>query len=291
MKKNIYVKILALVMVITSFALLFGCNKANIKYNVEYFEYKFVDSQNIFMQSGRKLEFNKDNTYTMVYNDSIKMSGTVKNIEQEKTLLLEASETSINIIKSKIKNEFEKLWGEDSTPNKKELLKKMLDTLNLSEEIHCYKNYMFSTKTIEAHKDINTEKYDAKSYSEVEGIYQIKNYEGLVLLKENKMFIKDPKSKIVDDYSKQVGTYRVSNDFITLTSLETKEGETKSIKYLLADYILPFNPKVVENSEEDSKESNDENKSWVEKYNKELSKIKGAKIKVLVDFFYSTDKI
>lgn len=279
--------IISIIIISSLLVISYGCNPTALKYNKVYTEYVYINYEGVFIESGRNLTLNKDNTFEIVYNEELALNGSYEHILREQTIYLDCDENASNVVKERFK---EKILNDSENTIPLEILDMILDGIDVSEEIHYDKDYIFSTSFISAHRYIDTSLYDyGVDYSEFEGVYTVKDYDGLMLLKNGKIYVQDPEEPKTGEFPEYKGSYIYANDFITMTINDEEGNPQPSQKYLVADLILPFELKIEDNLSPITEDKEDD--KWYEMIEDQLDELKGKKIKVLVLCFFTREKM
>lgn len=284
MKKSfvIIVSIVSIILFILS-----GCDSTSFKYNKLYTEYVYVGTDSVFMPSGRTLVLNSDGSFTMHFDDELELTGIADLIEREQTIFLDCDENTAAVVKQRYKDS---VLADPENAMPVEILDVILESLDISEEIHYYKSYMFSSSFISAHRYIDTTLYSfGEDYSVFEGVYKVQDYDGLMLLKQGVIYVQDEEEPVSGSFPTVKGSYIYANDFITMTINDSEGNPQAAQKYLVADLILPFEISTDETESETDTILDDE--EWNEAIKDQLVNLQGQKIKVLVLCFYTKDKI
>ncbi len=293
MRKIILIAVVTVVMLL-SFGL-YGCNKkTDLQLNTEYKEYMYNGNTGIFETSGRSLIFADNESFSMVFDYDVALTGPVQHFITEQTLLLNCDANSIGIVLATLQELSEEYADDEDLKYLTSAVQFLVNsTESVTEEIHYYKQYLYSSYGISGHRyvDTTTDIYGS-DYNSLEGVYSVKgDYEGLVLLAYGNIYIEDPTNPVDNEYSYQVGDYTVANDFITMNF--DREGEDPFTQvYLVADYIMPsdlsLNPNL---SVSEVDEGDLDYEAWYADIEDQLDDLAGVKIKVLALQFYSTTSI
>lgn len=276
----------ALILVIILTALT-GCNTASLKYGKTYTEYMYIGSESIFSESGRSLTINSDDTFTMVLSEGLILTGTTEHLIKEKTIYLDCDENTSEVVKQRFK---ETILNDPESGMSVEMLDMFLEAMTISEEVHYYKNYIYSSAFISAHRYIDTTLYSyGEDYNAFEGVYSVKNYDGLMLLQHGEIFVQDAEKPETGKFPIKRGSYVIGNDFITMTINDAEGNPQAPQKYLIAELTLPYEMRQGGSlSPDDTTTEKDE---WYEAIEDQLESLAGKKIKVLVLCFYSSKKM
>jgi len=284
MKKHIKV-IISILSLILLFSLT-GCNNT-LKYDKPYTEYVYMNSEGVFMKSGRILTLSSDDTFTLVFDEDLTLAGTVEHIEKEQTIYLDCDENTSQVVKDRFK---EKVLSDPENILSIDIIDMMLQGITISEEIHYYKKYIYSSKFISAHRYIDTDLYQyGEDYSQFEGVYSVKDYDGLMLLKNGEIYVQDSENPQVGQFPLYKGSYILGNDFITMTINDNEGNPQPPQKYLVAELTIPFNLSADKTLSPD--EDSTESEQWYEDIEDQMEELQGQKIKVLVLAFYTRENM
>jgi hypothetical protein len=284
MKKHIIpvISIIAVLMLITFSA----CTKT-IKFDETYYEYAYVNTDGVFVPSGRSIILNKDGYFTLTYSEDLELSGEYEHIENEKTIYLDCDDNTTTVVKEIFK---QKLLNDPENVLTIEIIDLMLEDIVVTDELHYYKQYIFSSKFITAHRYIDTALYSfGQDYSAFEGVYYVSDYDGLMLLRNGEIYVQDTEDPKDGEFPKYKGTYLVSKDFLTMT-INDEDGKPQDPqKYLIAELTLPYDMKVDDNSISVDEEIDDE--EWYSDMEDQLEELAGKPVKVLVLCFFTRDNM
>ncbi|MGI6702241.1 MAG: hypothetical protein ACOX3U_07295 [Christensenellales bacterium] len=281
-------KITKIIILITVMALvLAGCNRTSIKYGKQYTEYAFVGDEGAFVPTGRYLTLNRDDTFTMIFDEDLTLTGEAEHIDREYTVYLDCDENTSLAVKEMFK---QRLINDPDNILDIEIIDQMLEGMTISEEMHYYKKYIFSTNFISAHRYVDTNLYQyGEDYGKFEGVYTVKQYDGLMLLKHGEIFVQDTVNPKPGEFPVYKGTYIYGNDFITMTINDEDGNPQPPQKYLVAELTIPYDLRPDDSlspSDDDA-----EKEEWYEMIEDQLEQLKGKKIKVLVLCFYTRNKM
>ena len=166
-----------------------------------------------------------------------------------------------------------------------EIIDMMLEDIIITEELHYYNQYIFSSRFITAHRYIDTTLYSfGQDYSEFEGVYYVSDYDGLMLLKNGEIYVQDTTDPKDGEFPTYKGTYLISNDFLTMTINDGEGNPQDPQKYLIAELTLPYDMEIDESSEDESEE-------WYSDMKEQLEELAGKPVKVLVLCFFTRDNL
>lgn len=266
-------------MIITAvFLLTFMSSCSSFAFDTEYQEYYFSQQYGSFEKSGKGFVFYKNQSFDMLFNGDRVAFGTYTNYKMENYLKVVFNTT----IKDSDINAFKKQLEEtEQNYFTQEEIADLMRSIVLYEDLHYYKDYMFSNSSIEAYRFIN----DATAnYTGVEGVYVVNNLSVLMKLEAGNIYLQDTSNPVEDEFPLQRGYYTIEKDFIVMTFLYATEtsSEQYTMKYLLADFTLPSDLTV---------DLEEEELDWEDEIDIALSALGGKKIACLVKSFYSSVKL
>lgn len=265
-----------LVMILT----MSGCKPASLRYDKLYTEYIFVGTEGVFVPSGRQLTINSKGSFTMVFDEDLTFTGVVDHIDKEQTIYLDSDENTSTVVKNRFKD---KILSDPNNVIPIDILDMMMDSIDITEQMHYHKNYIFSSRFISAHRYIDTALYSyGEDYGAFEGVYSVKNYGGLMLLRHGEIYIQDPDDPKAGQFPIYAGSYVYANDFLTMSVIDYEGNPQPEQKYLVAEVTLPF-----ELQEGEDIDFTDEDSNWYDTIEDQLDDLKGKKVKVLVLCFFT----
>lgn len=263
--------ILTLVLVVSV-----GCARNDIQFNKEYKHIVYSTAEGKFIASGCSITFNDDYTFLEKYPSSNgefhELGGNYTDVKKLGMFYSKTNSSSLSSFKKSYKTELKSLGYSTSD------IDTLLGLIQSDTEIYRYNGYMFKVSSVCAARTGN-------NLTKLDGIYnfsgELINNSSQVKFERNVIYMEETDEFGDKSFTKRIGTYQVSGDFITITPEVALSGGSVNppAKYLIADIELPATYED-EKDEDGNFKDNDIIKVYL-----------NVKIKVLVADFYTVKSV
>lgn len=253
-----------------------GCVGNNIQLNKEYKHIVYSTAEGKFIASGCSIVFNDDYTFTEKYpktnGEFHELSGNYTDVKKLGMFYSKTNSSSLSSFKKSYKTELKALGYSTSD------IETLIDLIQADTEVYRYNGYMFKVGSVCAART-------GSDLTKLDGVYnfsgELINNSSEVKFERNVIYMEETDEFGDKSFTKRIGTYKISGDFITVTPEVALGGGNVNppAKYLIADIELPAT----------YEEEKDENGNF--KDNDIIKIYLNVKIKVLVADFYTVKSV
>ena len=270
-------RIICAVAVLTLLLTVFvGCTGNGIKLNKEYSHTVYSTAEWRFVASGSTLTIKDDYTFVEKYPNKDggfhELGGNYTDVKKLGMFYTKSNSSSLSSFKKAYKTELKALGYSTSD------IDTILGLIQADTEVFRYNGYMFKIGSVCAART-------GSNLTKLDGIYnfsgQLINNSSEVKFERNVIYMEETDEFGDKSFTKRIGTYQISGDFITVTPEVALSGGSVNppAKYLIAEVELPA-------TYDDEK---DENGNF--KDNDIIKVYVNVKIKVLISDFYTLKSI